>query len=123
MTLPGPDTPPRFYELLRALCASEVEFVVIGGFAVNLQGYQRTTKDIDIVPQPTNDNLSLLFHALASMDARPAEIGDFKPKEMPMPFTPEGLMEGEGNWVVYTRFGRIDLMPYVEDTEGELTYD
>jgi predicted nucleotidyltransferase len=58
-----------------------------------------------------------------SMDARPAEFGDFKPQEMPMPFTPEGLLEGGGNWVVYTTFGRVDLMPYVEDADGELTYD
>ncbi|HET7044664.1 MAG TPA: hypothetical protein VFI37_07430, partial [Gaiellaceae bacterium] len=39
------------------------------------------------------------------------------------PFTREGLIEGGGNWVVYTTLGRIDLMPYVEDADGELTYE
>lgn len=102
----GADTPPRFYDLLRVLREHGVEFVIIGGFAVSLQGYVRTTKDIDVVPEPTRENLARLWEALSTLDARPAEIGDFKPQE-----------------VVYTMFGRIDLMPDVEDTEGELTYD
>jgi hypothetical protein len=121
--LPDADTRPRFYDLLRVLCEHEVAFVIIGGFAVSLQGYARTTKDIDIVPGPTRDNVSRLWDALASVAARPAEFNDFKPEEMPVPFTREGLVESSGNWVLYTTLGRIDLMPYVEDTEGELTYE
>lgn len=121
--VPGPDTPPRFYDLLRMLCEHEVAFVLIGGFAVSLQGFVRTTKDIDIVPELTRENVSRLWDALTSVHARPAELGDFKPSEMPMAFTREGLIEGGGNWILYTTLGRIDLMPYVEDTEGELTYE
>lgn len=122
MAAPGPGTPQRFYDLMRVLCEHGVEFVVIGGFAVGLQGYQRATKDVDIVPAPTLDNVTRLWEALSSLDARPAEVGDFRPEERPMAFTPEGLIAGGGNWVVYTTFGRIDLMPYVEDAEGELEY-
>ncbi len=121
--LPNADTLPRFYDLLRVLCEHEVAFVLIGGFAVSLQGFIRTTKDIDIVPESTRENVSQLWDALTSVAARPAEIGDFKPSEMPMAFTREGLIEGGGNWLLYTTLGRIDLMPYVEDTEGELTYE
>jgi hypothetical protein len=123
VTQPGPDTPPQFYDLLRVLGENEVEFVLIGGFAVFLQGYQRGTKDVDIVPDPSPENVSRLWHALASLDARPAELTDFERGEMPVPFTREGLIEGGGNWVVYTTLGRIDLMPYVEDADGELTYE
>jgi hypothetical protein len=121
--LPDADTLPRFYDLLRVLCEHEVAFVLIGGFAVSLQGFIRTTKDIDIVPESTRENVSQLWDALTSVDARPAEIGDFKPSEMPMAFTREGLIEGGGNWLLYTTLGRIDLMPDVEDTDGELTYE
>jgi hypothetical protein len=121
--LPTADTLPRFYDLLRVLCEHEVAFVLIGGFAVSLQGFIRTTRDIDIVPEPTRENVSQLWDALTSVDARPAEIGDLKPSEMPMAFTREGLIEGGGNCLLYTTLGRIDLMPYVEDTEGELTYE
>jgi hypothetical protein len=48
---------------------------------------------------------------------------EFKPEEMPMPLSREGLIEGGGNWVLYTTLGRIDVMPHVEDAEGELTYE
>ena len=119
----GPDTPPRFNDLLRVLREHDVEFVAIGGFAVSLQGYMRTTKDIDVVPEPTPENVARLWDALSSIGARPAELGDFKPQELPMPFTTQGLIQGGGNWVIYTRFGRIDVMPYVEDADGELTYE
>ena len=121
--LPNEDTPPRFYDLLRALCEHNVAFVIIGGFAVSLQGYIRTTKDIDIVPDPDGDNLSRLWAALVSINARPAELEDFKPEEMPVQFSRESLIQGGGNWVLYTSHGRIDLMLHVEDTEGELTYE
>ena len=120
---PNEDTPPRFYDLLRVLSEHRVEFVLIGGFAVTLQGYVRTTKDIDIVPSSTAENLSRLWDALASVDARPGELEGFRPEEMPMPFSLTGLIEGGGNWILYTTLGRIDVMPYVEDVDGELTYD
>ena len=121
--LPDADTLPRFYDLLRVLCEHEVAFVLIGGFAVSLQGFIRTTNDIDIVPEPTRENVSQLWDALTSVVARPAELADLEPSELPMAFTREGLIEGGGNWLLYTTLGRIDLMPYVEDTEGELTYE
>jgi hypothetical protein len=119
---PDPDAPPRFYDLLRVLCEHEVAFVIIGGFAVSLQGYTRTTKDIDIVPDPAPENVSRLWDALATVAARPAEVSDFRPEEMPMLFTRERLIAGGGNWTLYTTYGRLDLMPYVEDADGELTF-
>lgn len=121
--LPGPETPPRFYDLLRVLCEKSTDFVIIGGFAVTLHGYVRTTKGIDIVPDPADENMSHLWDALCAINARPAEVGDFKPEEMPVAFTREGLIEGGGNWVLYTTLGRLDLMPYIEDAYGEITYD
>lgn len=117
------DSVPRFYDLLRALREKGAEFVIIGGFAVTLHGYTRTTKDIDIVPDPAEDSMARLWEALCAIEARPAEIADFEPKEMPVPFSLQGLIEGGGNWVLYTTMGRLDLMPYVEDADGELTYD
>lgn len=120
---PNADTPPRFYDLLRALGDEGVEFVLIGGFAVTLQGYVRTTKDIDIVPSETRSNYERLWKVLTDLDARPGEIGDVPVEELPMPFDLEGLVEGAGNWVLYTTLGRLDLMPYVEDTEGRLPYE
>jgi hypothetical protein len=118
--VPGPHTPPDFWGLLRALREHEVDFVTIGGFAVTLHGYVRATKDIDVVPAPDRENLSRLWDALCALDATPAEFGDFDPEELRAPFTPAGL--GGGNWVLYTRLGRLDLMLSVQDEDGELPY-
>jgi hypothetical protein len=120
---PGPATPPRFFELTKTLCEHDVGFVLIGGFAVTLHGYVRTTKDVDIVPNPELANMSRLWDALSTLDARPAEHDEFKPQELPVPFTREGFVSGVGNWIVYTTLGRVDVMPYVESADGEMIYD
>ena len=103
-----------FYGLLRALLEHDAEFVLIGGFALGFHGVPRGTKDVDIVPDPSPANITRLWAALGSLDAAPVEHSDpdFRPEEVPVPFTLEGLLEG-GNWALHTRLGRLDLMPEV----------
>lgn len=120
---PGPGTAPRFFELMKTLGQYDVAFVLIGGFAVTLHGYIRTTKDVDIVPDPDPSNLTKLWDALSALDARPAEFGEFKPEELPVPFTREAFARGGGNWSIYTTLGRVDVKPYVESADGELLYN
>jgi predicted nucleotidyltransferase len=48
---------PAFDELLRRLAEADVDFVVVGGLAVNAWGVVRGTKDVDIVIAPDIDNL------------------------------------------------------------------
>ena len=105
--------PLKVWELLRALVAGGVEFLVIGGIAVAAHGFERATKDLDVVPSPDPDNLERLYRVLSELDATPIEIGDFQPEELPHPFSPEGLAAG-GNWALMTEHGRIDVMQYVE---------
>jgi hypothetical protein len=123
MSEPGPATPPRFFELMGTLCNCGVDFVLIGGLAVTLHGYVRATKDIDIVPEPSRENMRRLWDALAELKARPTEFGEFAPHELPIPFERDGFIDGEGNWALYTTLGRIDVMPYVEAADGEIAYD
>ena len=40
--------PPDFKEFLKLLNSSKVEYLVIGGYAVNLYGFARATADLDI---------------------------------------------------------------------------
>jgi hypothetical protein len=51
---------PAFDELLRRLVAAEVEFVLVGGLAVNAWGVVRGTKDVDVVAAPDPENLKRL---------------------------------------------------------------
>ena len=56
--------------LLRALAEGGVDFLVIGGIAVYLQGYARFTKDLDIVYATSTANLERLGEALVTLGAR-----------------------------------------------------
>jgi hypothetical protein len=61
-----------FYEdVLRALNARSVRYVLVGGTAVILHGVPRTTADIDIVPELSSDNLLALVAALTNLGFRP----------------------------------------------------
>jgi hypothetical protein len=112
------EAPPRFLDLIRVLREHEVEFVVIGGLAVAFHGYERATKDVDIVPEPSPANLRRLWTALVDLEASMVEIGDFRPEEMPVTLSPEALVEGEGNWALRTRLGRLDVMQWVQGVDA-----
>lgn len=113
-----PPRPLRFFELLRTLVAHEVEFVVIGGFALGFHGAERATKDVDIVPGPGERNLTRLWRALEELEAKPQGLEDFRPEQMPMEWSVEALIQGGGNWIVHTRFGRLDVMQWVDPFES-----
>jgi hypothetical protein len=103
--------------LLRMLVESGVEFVVVGGLAVAFHGYARATKDVDIVPGPDSANLRRLYDVLELLEAEPIEVGDFRPGELPVPFTADGLGRG-GNWALRTRAGRLDVLQWLAGVEG-----
>ena len=46
--------------LCRALREAGVRYLLIGGFAVILHGFVRTTKDIDLLVDPSNDNVAAI---------------------------------------------------------------
>jgi hypothetical protein len=62
--------PDRLFEadeILVALSDHGVDFVVIGGIAVQAHGYIRGTHDVDIVVEPRTLNLSRLSEALVAL--------------------------------------------------------
>jgi len=50
--------------LLEKLINAGVEFIIIGGYAVNYHGYNRTTGDLDLWIKPDNDNRDILLTVL-----------------------------------------------------------
>lgn len=48
------------------LLKHEVEFLIVGGYAVAFHGYDRTTGDMDFWVRPTNENKNKLLDALAA---------------------------------------------------------
>lgn len=98
--------------LLAALGDGGVGFIVIGGLAVGAHGFPRATKDIDIVPDPSPENLERLARVLAELDYAIIGVEDLEPAELVQPDL-EGL-RGGGSWVLRTRFGRLDILQHVE---------
>jgi hypothetical protein len=47
----------KIAELLRSLSAGQVQYVLVGGMAVQLHGYMRSTFDIDLVLAMNDENL------------------------------------------------------------------
>ena len=56
---------PDFVEFLQCLHAKSVESILVGGYAVVLHGYPRTTGDMDIWVRPSVDNYKRLQAAFA----------------------------------------------------------
>jgi hypothetical protein len=104
--------------LLGVLAEHRVDFVIIGGFALAAHGVVRGTKDIDVMPDPADDNLGRLAEALRALDAEVMLADDFAPAELGL-FPDEGGLSLGGNWVLRTRLGRLDIM---QDVAGAQSY-
>jgi predicted nucleotidyltransferase len=74
MTEAAPGAPLDLRELLATLHRHGVEYTVIGGVAVQVHGHRRTTKDLDVIPGPGDDNLERLAAALTELHARPRDL-------------------------------------------------
>jgi predicted nucleotidyltransferase len=67
-------TPLRLQELLKRLSEAEISFVLVGGLAVNAWGYLRATRDVDVVPDPSPQNLAMLDALLRELGGK-VDIG------------------------------------------------
>ncbi len=95
------------YELLGALQAHTVSFVVIGAFARVVHGTRELTNGIDITPAMRDENLQALGRALEDLDARRA---DGKPLDLS--HLPGPVVELE------TRAGELKAVPEPAGTRG-----
>lgn len=100
--------------ILRALASHRVDYVLVGGLAVQTHGHTRTTFDVDILPRPARENLERLATALGSLGARVLNPGH------------EGLgidaamLPRAGLWQFSTLHGGIDVL---HDAPGAPPYD
>jgi hypothetical protein len=108
--------------LLRYLHEREVEYIVIGGLAVSAHGHVRPSKDLDIVPRGTSQNLIRLARALADMHVSILDTGDFARHEMPMDPTQPRDLELGGNFCLETSLGRLDVMQWVSGIDADDLY-
>jgi hypothetical protein len=68
-------------DLLRKMIEEEVDFLVIGGYAVNYYGYNRYTDDLDIWLQPGNSNRDKLISVFSKMGFETPGLDFLKKKD------------------------------------------
>ncbi len=97
--------PLRLRELLERLIEAEVRFVLVGGLAVNAWGYVRGTGDVDVVPDPSRENLSKLDSLLRELEGKVEVGGRLLDSNSISAF----LRTGDRT-LVQTQLGRIDVL-------------
>jgi predicted nucleotidyltransferase len=61
-------------KFLDSMLDAEVDFLLIGGYAVIFHGYIRVTADMDIWLKPTNENKQKLLTAFKNVELHPDDI-------------------------------------------------
>ena len=93
-------------ELFAALARHGVDYVTIGGIAVQAHGGQRVTQDLDIAIATAADNRTRVAAALADLDAR--ILGpDGKRSTSPPSAT---MLGGSDLWHLVTKHGLLDVI-------------
>jgi len=102
----GPLNPVRIFE---ALQQHGVEYLTIGGVAVNAHGHVRNTRDVDILIEWNADNVKRLAAALTDLDAKlfgvDADLPDVDP------WDPDDLLNGGNFTCERLRAGSISSIP------------
>ncbi len=103
------NTQPDFEELLKLLEEHNVEYMVVGGYAVAFYGYPRFTKDIDILYNLEKDNINRIKSSLIAFGFPEEDL-------------PDELFTEKGNII---KFGiepvRIDLLNEIDGVQfGEI---
>jgi hypothetical protein len=108
------DTPLDAERILAALAEHAVDYVIIGGLAVQTHGHVRTTVDIDVYPRPDPANLARLADALNALDARILNPGS-EGATIDAATLPRATL-----WQFATPHGAIDVL---HDSPGAPPYD
>ena len=84
----NPDSPKvttsQFEKLLAQIAAAGIDFAAVGGLAVILNGYERQTRDVDIIVHPAPENIRKLLSFLTTWGegwARELTQADFESLE------------------------------------------
>jgi hypothetical protein len=113
--VPEPDETALDAEhILAALAKENVDYVIVGGLAVQTHGHVRTTVDIDIYPRPDRANLARLADALNALGAKTLNPGA-QDADIDAAMLPRATL-----WQFATRHGAVDVL---HDAPGAPPYE
>jgi len=109
-----PEAPLDAERILEVLAEHGVDYVIVGGLAVQTHGHVRTTFDLDVYPSPDPQNLARLADALKALDAAVLnpDSGDLA---IEAAMLPRATL-----WQFATRHGPVDVLL---DAPGAPPYD
>jgi hypothetical protein len=108
------DAPLDAERIFSALAEHGVDYVLVGGLAVQTHGHVRTTVDVDVYPRPDRQNLERLAEALNALGARVLNAGA---GELPVDAS---MLPRATLWQFATRHGAVDVL---HDAPGTPPYD
>ena len=114
--MPPPDRVFAGEEILQVLAGHGVDFVVIGGIAVQAHGYIRATKDLDVVVRPTRLNLTRVSEALGDLEAELRTPGTLR-------LTDPNQLRAAPLVPVMTRAGPLDILNVEHVAGAPRSYD
>ena len=109
-------TEPAFDELLRRLSEGGVDFVLVGGLALNAWGVVHGTKDVDIVVSPEPANLKLVAEVAVAANGH-VQKGEAL---LGTPISIAAEMADGEQVAIETELGRLDV---VQGLEGVPSYE
>jgi predicted nucleotidyltransferase len=107
---------PSFDQLLVRLVHTDIRFVVIGGLALGSWGVVRGTKDCDIVPDPTPENLNSLARVTAEIGGH-VQLGE---SLLGSEHSIAALLRNGERALIATQLGDLDV---VQGLEGVPPYE
>jgi len=103
------ETPPLFDQLLDRLIDSQIEFVVIGGYASMIHGSTYVTHDLDICAVLTPENVRRLREALGDLHPKHR----MTPRKLSFLEIPQEDAPPLHNLYLNTDWGTIDILTNV----------
>lgn len=93
-------------ELFRALGRHGVEYVTVGGVAIQAYGGQRMTQDLDVAIAASRENMERLAAALVDVEGR--LLGPDGQRSKPVPSA--SLLAPGDQWHLITAYGPLDVL-------------
>jgi len=98
------------HQLLKHLNENQVQYLIVGGYAVNFHGYRRTTGDIDLWIKPDNgSNKDSIIQSFRNLQVDESTLENLKDLDFTKPVV---FMDGEEPF-------KIDFMTYISGVNFE----
>jgi hypothetical protein len=99
--------------IMRLLAEHGVAYILIGGLATNLHGYDRVTADMDVCYERSRDNVERLVRVLRELRASPRGW----PQEVPVVLDPQTILNGD-SFTFTTDAGNLDILGTPTGSQG-----